>query len=491
MGKEVVHRSYGASAREGPTRTARLAPTFQWSLVALGVSALLAMARVWSFARLGWDDVCLLAFLSALCVWPAIEWHRRGMNWLPIGEVFCALHMIYYVLPCLRAKQYGPALSGSTQTATLVAVTVFLASFLGVYCFIVLKRRKSILTTARVLRRSIAPNVIWMFFGLWLVWCILLQAGLLPNFRQTLHIFWSLADASGIVSLLYLSFQAGRRTISTLQCRLAIGGLVSGILLNIAGGYLNGAVQWFLAVIVGFTLGRKRVPVFAVVLCLAILTLLQAGKGEFRKEYWGKNMNGIGHGVNVVEAYSTWLGAGWSNLWRDDSSSEGKGQSLTERADLFRILATAITTTPDQKPFLAGESYFQVLDLIVPRIFWPNKPSICSDTALLGIYIGIQTNEGARSTSISVGPICEAWLNFGWIGLVVAGAFLGVLFGLPVELTKTLDPGQVGWLVAAICLVNCVCLELTIVAMLSSLFTALVAGLALLFAVSREAAVTG
>jgi hypothetical protein len=407
---------------------------------------------------------------------------------VPLGEVFCVLHLFYYVLPCLNDRPVSAVYSLSERTPALLALLLFLGTFLIVYDFIALKNRNSTPAMATLLRRHVAPGAIWGMFGLWLVWSIVLDTGLLPDTGSALNIFLALATACGILAVLYLSYQIGRREISKLQARLAMGGLAFGLILNLAAGYLNGPVQWMAAALLGFTLGRKRVPVVALLFCVALLTLLQLGKTEYRREYWGIRQSYVTHRVNVVESFSTWLGAGWKNLWSQESAGSEQQAGLTERANLLPVLTTAMKVTPDEKQFLAGQTYEMLPQLMIPRIFWPGKPRGTAPTEAVGVYIGITTPEVTSYSSIAVGPIVEAWVNFGWTGMVMAGAFFGALFGFPVRITKTLIPNQIGWLIAAIFLISAANLEHTAPEMMCSLFTSLSAGMAALLVMSRESA---
>lgn len=456
----------------------------------LALGALVLQARHWSFARLGVSDFILLPCVAFLCVWPGVRWYRRGANWVPLGEVFCALHLFYYVLPCLNDRPVGAAYSYSEPTQALMALALFLGTFVLVYDFIAIKPHRSTPLFDSLLRRQAAPAAIWGMFFLWLLWSAIAEAGLLIDMGSALNIFRSIFNASGILSVLYLSFQVGRRAISKLQGRVALGGLAIGMILNLAAGYLNGPVQWMAAALLGFTLGRKRVPVATIVVCALLLTLLQLGKAEYRRKYWGKRQNYVTHRVNVVESFSTWLGAGWDNLWRDDSRGGAKQASLAERANLLPVLTTAMKVVPDEKPFLFGLTYRMLPKLMIPRIFWPAKPRGTAPTEAVGVYIGITTPEATNYSSIAVGPIVEAWVNFGWLGMVVAGAFFSALFGLPILFTKALLPDQIGWLMAAIFLICAANLEHTAPETVCSLFTSLSAGVAVLLLISREAPIS-
>ncbi len=329
---------------------------FQWSLVAFAGVALMLVARHWTFVRLGLVDFFLLPCLAAMCVWPGIRWYRRGMEWLPLGELFAACHLLYYVLPCLSDQQESLSYSPSVQTTALIATGIFLGSFLAVYCFIVWKPRDWSLQSAIWLRRPVVPGAMWGMLVFWLAWNVLLPTGLLPSFGTAYNIFLSAASAAGSFAAVYLLFQVGQRTISKVQSRLAVGGLALGLALTFASGYLNGAVQSLLSALLGFTLGRKRAPVMTLIFCTSILVILQLGKTEYRAIYWSNKQAAIDPNGSVLQRYSVWLGAGWKNLWSHEGHGEAKSADVTARANQLTVLSRAIKMVPDEKPFLTGQT---------------------------------------------------------------------------------------------------------------------------------------
>ena len=284
----------------------------------------------------------------------------------------------------------------------------------------------------------------------------------------------------------YLMYQIGRRAFPWLQGTLAVGGLATGLGLNFASGYLNGAVQSLLAAVLGFTLGREQAPVKTLVVCAALVVVLNAGKGEYRKIYWShKGASVAAADDGVVDRFSFWLRAGWECLGRDDAVGRSKSEGVLARAELLSVMERAVTTVPDRKPFLDGRTYLQFFHLIVPRIFWPGKPHGNEPTETLGIYIGVQTPREINRKSISMGPAVEGWLNFGWTGMVIAGALFGLFFGLPARMSMRLVPSQAGWLIAAIFMTYAGNLEHTLAETVCSLSNVMVPAVAALWMITR------
>ena len=88
----------------------------------------------------------------------------------------------------------------------------FLGSFLAVYQFILSRCRRWPAAITGLIECKATPTAIWVMFGLWLVWPVALGFGI-PVFANTFQIFRSVAAALGIISVVYLMFQIGQRTM--------------------------------------------------------------------------------------------------------------------------------------------------------------------------------------------------------------------------------------------------------------------------------------
>jgi hypothetical protein len=74
-----------------------------------------------------------------------------------------------------------------------------------------------------------------------------------------------------------------------------------------------------------------------------------------------------------------------------------------------------------------------VIHVLTPRLFFPNKATL-DDSALTTQLLGIWIDE---DTSIGVGYVAEAQVDFGFPGLLVPLWFIGLLLGLAAEYFAT------------------------------------------------------
>jgi len=73
--------------------------------------------------------------------------------------------------------------------------------------------------------------------------------------------------------------------------------------------------------------------------------------------------------------------------------------------------------------FARGETLVAAVAAVVPRAIWPDKPIIGGSGDLVSRYTGLRFADG---TSVGVGQVMEAFVNFGTDGVVVVFFFIGV-----------------------------------------------------------------
>lgn len=77
---------------------------------------------------------------------------------------------------------------------------------------------------------------------------------------------------------------------------------------------------------------------------------------------------------------------------------------------------------PDQ--FANGETIWEALVAPIPRMLWPNKPSVAGSGDLMTRFTGIPFAEG---TSVGIGQVMELYVNFATPGVFVGFVLLGAL----------------------------------------------------------------
>jgi hypothetical protein len=259
--------------------------------------------------------------------------------------------------------------------------------------------------------------------------------GAVPSAR-----FWLGADARQVMSILvvgvpnvafilllhrYLAHQA---TLSDVIVLLASGG--SQIVGSLASGWLGPLVA--LAVmssgLIVLTFGR--IPWKLLAIAFASLLLLQVSKDEFRTFYWsGQNQSSLAERAQfwLERSMSTWDGAVRGG---DSDRITALAAQTFERVYLLSQVAHVLDVTPADVPFQRGQTYAFVAVTLVPRFLWPGKPSVNDANRFYQTAYGLTAGRQLEGVSIAVGVLGEAFINFGWRGIIVMMTAIGLLLGV-------------------------------------------------------------
>jgi hypothetical protein len=90
-----------------------------------------------------------------------------------------------------------------------------------------------------------------------------------------------------------------------------------------------------------------------------------------------------------------------------------------ERMYLLSQVAHVLDVTPADVPFQGGQTYAFVAVTLVPRFLWPDKPSVNDANRFYQRAYGLTAERQLAGVSIAVGVLGEAFINFGWPGVIV------------------------------------------------------------------------
>ena len=96
---------------------------------------------------------------------------------------------------------------------------------------------------------------------------------------------------------------------------------------------------------------------------------------------------------------------------------------FADRLNNLSVVGIIVGNTPQIWDFKYGYSYFMLFIAMIPRIIWPDKPSISFYANDFGRNYGF-ISPYDYSTSIDMTWIGEMFINFGWYGM-----FVGFLYG--------------------------------------------------------------
>jgi hypothetical protein len=106
-------------------------------------------------------------------------------------------------------------------------------------------------------------------------------------------------------------------------------------------------------------------------------------------------------------------------------------EKLSGRLSYIDFLAATMERVPDEVPHEGGALLgAAVWHIVTPRILFPDKPEVPSDTAVTAYYTGVETVlTNVEATSISIGYLGELYIDFGIAGALIAVVLIGFAFG--------------------------------------------------------------
>jgi hypothetical protein len=117
--------------------------------------------------------------------------------------------------------------------------------------------------------------------------------------------------------------------------------------------------------------------------------------------------------------------------------------SFVTRFAYTEYFGHVVAFVPALVPHEDGELHANALrHVLMPRLLFPNKPSLPSDTELTERYTGLMLTHNPRATSISTGTAADSYIDFGVPGMFVSALILGLFAGLTYRWTTRLrgDP---------------------------------------------------
>jgi hypothetical protein len=352
-------------------------------------------------------------------------WFRVGAHGIPIIPLLFAVFFIYYGVPLLRAGTmvYSP----SELVEAGIAVGSFLvAAGLASWPFLFAMRRRDVLEGDSEIGDNQVVAAIYVGLASGIAYHLVVLSGNGDWFGSWLGLVRSMMMTLAGVGCYLLGYARAKRILAGEGWLLASCCFAILILCSVANLFLNGGMVLVLGAILGYCLTKGRVPWLGLTLAAALFAVLHAGKVEERDKYWGP-------GTSPPETLSIaqipgmmldWLATGVVALVSGSAETD-----LLERASLLQMLVLIQRSTPDFIPYLAGETYARLPEILVPRFIDPEKPISQSGLNQLSIHYGLQTEDATGSTTIAWGLIAEAYANFGFWAILAVGALLGALCG--------------------------------------------------------------
>ena len=167
----------------------------------------------------------------------------------------------------------------------------------------------------------------------------------------------------------------------------------------------------------------------ALVASISIASLMWMGVRTKYREDWGDSEFAASRGMRLerMQALLTdWLAD------REDRMQTDMDK-LVDRSWAIYYPALAVGRVPSVLPHTNGELFGGALHhLVTPRLLFPDKPELQSDSELVRKYSGIWVAGSERDTSIAFGYAAESYVDFGiplmFAPVLLFGVFCGVMY---------------------------------------------------------------
>jgi len=216
------------------------------------------------------------------------------------------------------------------------------------------------------------------------------------------------------------------------------GALVLNCVISASGFLLSPTTQVLAAVLVGLFWSKGRIPWRYVATVVALLSFFNLGKSTMRERYWPQDQIEPPKVTwsQLPAYYREWANASLAMIGAESEpdtivspSTKATRQTLLERINNLQNLLFVIKAVNQENIApLHGATYRPIPSLLIPRIFWPDKPRSHQGQILLNVHFGRQDIHSTFVTYIAWGLLAEAYGNFGPItGAVLLGVILGLI----------------------------------------------------------------
>lgn len=396
---------------------------------------LLLATTVWFLAKTGGDvgiDILLGLGILILACMPALRWAARGNSWFPAFEISMLACAAFYALPLLsRHEELAPYPATVVNEAAWLVLLYLAAANFG---FALL--RNPVRAPAWALRSllpeqahrhipvGLALNTLYLYVHSF--------TDVIPlKFDGTLRaLFFGIGILCTFVLARLLGLQRLKRNVAV----FFITNLALQVLFLFSQLYLISGISLVALAIIAYSVARRHFPWRFLLFFIPAIALLHLGKSEMRHHYWEEEKPAPGM-IQLPGYFAEWVGYSFDALRADEADQQARS-SIFSRASLIQMLCLSVDRVPSLKPFLGGESYVDIPAQVIPRFLWPGKPSSLLANIRLALYFNLVSEESAFSVSIAFGVISEAYVNFGYIGVIVLGLFLGMAYKRVAQLAQ-------------------------------------------------------
>jgi hypothetical protein len=236
------------------------------------------------------------------------------------------------------------------------------------------------------------------------------------------------------IGLVYLIF---RRMVARGEWHYLTALLVLEVVLGISGFYAGFKEPLIMAALAFLEYFDKRdvrhwFSLAALGVTMATLGIVWIGiRGDYRSKFVQDErfLNSRSTRIDALrESVNGWMSQSSGEIWQNVDS-------FVDRMWTIYYPALAVDRVPSVLPHTHGALMAETLRFVFePRILFPNKPEIISDSQMVRRYSGAMVAGQEQNTDIAFGYAAESYVDFGVPGMFVPPFIWGLFIGVVIEL---------------------------------------------------------
>jgi hypothetical protein len=165
---------------------------------------------------------------------------------------------------------------------------------------------------------------------------------------------------------------------------------------------------------------------------MAMLGIIWIGiRGDYRSKFEENErfLNSRSTRIDALrESVNRWMSQDSGEIWQNVDA-------FVDRMWTIYYPALAVDRVPSMLPHTHGALMAETLRYVFePRIFFPNKPEIVSDSQMVRRYSGVMVAGQEQNTDIAFGYAAESYVDYGVPGMFVPAFIWALFIGATIEL---------------------------------------------------------
>lgn len=397
------------------------------------------------------ENIFLGGFITIFASIPLMLWFRYDQQnrKIPFFEMVFFSYAFSYGLSVLQGELYFRGLYPIPNEVVTYTLLFILVGMLSLFAGWRWARGITVrLPFSYHLNEYRLIRLMMLYMALYLILSVLQRFAIASTLRAlTGNLVDYIIGSSGLAAIYGLSAYESTGVLNTRQRKYYWVIMAFTFLIKISSGWLSQVLAPVLALFFG-RLSAGRLSRKLIVFIMITFLFFQAGKQAFRAEFWGGEVGGTGVSsiTEIPKQIAFWISASteeWQSLQEEGQTSKGILSSI-ERFNHLTWFAWVVYQTPDSIPYLSGYSYKDLYLYLIPRFLWPEKPINLEKANMIALRYGWLDPTQVGRTAVSPGLMDEAYINFGFLGIILGMFILGMFFKVLSQTLNNPKWGQ-GW----------------------------------------------